>query len=128
MEKGAGANARGIAKVRLSDGSDHEAEIHWYEASKIGQKEYKIKRFFWGMTCAIPDYHQPAKARAMRYPSKSGNYVSLHDPAAAKCGKVRVIDESGEDYLYPKAFSSYPITSAVAKGGSLPPDNFSFEL
>jgi hypothetical protein len=31
-------------------------------------------------------------------------YVSLPDPAAAKCGQVRVIDESGEDYLYPKAF------------------------
>lgn len=30
-------------------------------------------------------------------------YVSLPDPMATKHGQVRVIDESGEDYLYPKA-------------------------
>lgn len=34
----------GIAKVRLSDGSIHLTEIHWYEATGIGRKEYKIKR------------------------------------------------------------------------------------
>jgi hypothetical protein len=31
-------------------------------------------------------------------------YVVLPDPGAEKHGLVRVIDESGEDYLYPKAF------------------------
>jgi hypothetical protein len=31
-------------------------------------------------------------------------YLSLSDPLAAKHGHVRVIDESGEDYLYPKRF------------------------
>ena len=31
-------------------------------------------------------------------------YVALRDPAAEKHGLMRVIDESGEDYLYPKAF------------------------
>jgi len=30
-------------------------------------------------------------------------YVVLRDPAAEKHGLLRVIDESGEDYLYPKA-------------------------
>ena len=35
---------KGIANVRLSDGSSHVAEIHWYEATGIGRKEYKIKR------------------------------------------------------------------------------------
>ena len=28
-------------------------------------------------------------------------YEALPDPAASKIGHVRVIDESGEDYLYP---------------------------
>jgi hypothetical protein len=28
----------------------------------------------------------------------------LRDPSAEKHGLVRVIDESGDDYLYPKAF------------------------
>ena len=36
-------------------------------------------------------------------------YVSLSDPLALKRGHVRVIDESGEDYLYPKRFF-LPIT------------------
>ncbi len=36
---------KGIARVRLSDGSERHAELHWYEASGIGKKEIKIKRF-----------------------------------------------------------------------------------
>jgi hypothetical protein len=34
---------KGIAHVRLNDGSTYLAEIHWYEASGIGRKEFKIK-------------------------------------------------------------------------------------
>ena len=35
---------KGIARVRLSDGSVHAAEVHWYEASGVGRKEFKIKQ------------------------------------------------------------------------------------
>ena len=35
---------RGTATVRLRDGSVFRAEIHWYEATGIGRKEFKIKR------------------------------------------------------------------------------------
>jgi hypothetical protein len=35
---------KGIARVRLPDGSTYLAELHWYEASGIGRKEFKIKR------------------------------------------------------------------------------------
>lgn len=31
-------------------------------------------------------------------------YVALRDPGAEKLGMLRIVDESGEDYLYPKAF------------------------
>jgi hypothetical protein len=31
-------------------------------------------------------------------------YVALTDPAAERGGLMRVIDESGEDYLYPEHF------------------------
>lgn len=31
-------------------------------------------------------------------------YVALRDTAAEKHGMLRVIDESGEDYLYPKTY------------------------
>ena len=34
----------GIARIELSDGSIHTAEVHWYEAHGIGRKEAKIKR------------------------------------------------------------------------------------
>jgi hypothetical protein len=35
---------KGIARVRLADGSLRLAEVHWYEAAGIGRKEFKIKR------------------------------------------------------------------------------------
>jgi hypothetical protein len=36
---------KGEATVRLSDGSTKEAELHWYEATGIGSREFKIKRY-----------------------------------------------------------------------------------
>jgi hypothetical protein len=36
---------KGIATVCLSDGTIRIAELHWYEASGIGKREIKIKRF-----------------------------------------------------------------------------------
>ena len=35
---------KGIAAVRLLDGSIYNAEVHWYEAHGIGRKEVKIAR------------------------------------------------------------------------------------
>jgi hypothetical protein len=34
---------KGVATVKLKDGSLHLAEVHWYEAHGIGRKEFKIK-------------------------------------------------------------------------------------
>ena len=31
-------------------------------------------------------------------------YVSIADPEAEKYGQLRAVDESGESYLYPRAF------------------------
>jgi len=43
-------------------------------------------------------------------------YVTLRDAAADGHGLLRVIDESGEDYLYPKAlFRSIALPQAVKK-------------
>ena len=36
---------KGIARIRLTDGTKRTAELHWYEAHGIGRKEFKIKRF-----------------------------------------------------------------------------------
>jgi hypothetical protein len=40
---GRGRWRKRIARIRLSDGSIHVAELHWYEAAGIGRKEFKIK-------------------------------------------------------------------------------------
>lgn len=43
-------------------------------------------------------------------------YVVLRDPAADKAGMMRVIDESGDDYLYPKVlFRAIALPLAVKR-------------
>ena len=41
--KGVWRKRKGIANVRFENGSIRRAEIHWYEATGIGKKEFKIK-------------------------------------------------------------------------------------
>lgn len=36
---------KGVAFILLADGTSRKAELHWYEAPGIGQKELKIKRY-----------------------------------------------------------------------------------
>ena len=36
---------KGLATVRLPDGTVRYAELHWYEATGVGRKELKIKRY-----------------------------------------------------------------------------------
>jgi len=36
---------KGVAAVRLEDGTIAEAEVHWYEARGIGKRWMKIKRY-----------------------------------------------------------------------------------
>jgi hypothetical protein len=43
-------------------------------------------------------------------------YVALSEPAAEKHGLMRVVDESGDDYLYPKTlFRSIVLPEAIKK-------------
>jgi hypothetical protein len=42
--KGRWRKMKGVARVRLTDGRVHLAELHWYEAHGIGRKEIKRKR------------------------------------------------------------------------------------
>lgn len=41
--KGRWRKKKGIATVKLQDGSFRLAEIHWYEAHGIGRRDVKIK-------------------------------------------------------------------------------------
>jgi hypothetical protein len=36
---------KGVAQVELPDGVIRVAEVHWYEATGVGQREFKIKRY-----------------------------------------------------------------------------------
>lgn len=36
---------KGYARIRLSNGREHRAELHWYEAHGIGRREIKRKRY-----------------------------------------------------------------------------------
>ncbi|WP_448570230.1 hypothetical protein [Trichothermofontia sp.] len=37
---------KGVATIRLDDGTISQAELHWYEAHGIGKKEIRIKYIF----------------------------------------------------------------------------------
>ena len=39
---------KGKARVRFRDGTESDAEVHWYAAHKIGKREMKIKRLLGG--------------------------------------------------------------------------------
>ena len=36
---------KGSAQVRLPSGRVRRAEVHWYEATGVGRKEIRVKRF-----------------------------------------------------------------------------------
>ena len=36
---------KGVATVRLPNGSSHRVELHWYEAPGIGKRDFKIKGY-----------------------------------------------------------------------------------
>ena len=36
---------KGIAEVRLGDGTIRLAEVHWFEAHGIGRRKMRVKRF-----------------------------------------------------------------------------------
>ena len=75
--KGSWRKMKGTATIRLPDGTICDAELHWYEAHGIGRKEVKIKK--------------PV------YPILPDEFGDQHD-------MIRLVDESGEDYLYSNSY------------------------
>jgi hypothetical protein len=73
--------------VRLPNGALRKVELHGYEAHGIGKREASLVR--------------------------GKVYRLLPDARAAKDDFVRIVDESGEDYLYHKShfvFVDFPST------------------
>jgi hypothetical protein len=99
---------KGTARVRLPDGS-----IQWlrYTGTRRPGSDARNSR-----SSGCFEKTQMAKTATKQlivcisndgYPAsleKRKIYIALADPASEKKGRLRVIDESGEDYLYPKAF------------------------
>jgi hypothetical protein len=80
------------------------AGLHWYEATCIGRREMKIKAFHLGSTPMAK-----AAKRLFICLDNTGYeislerlkiYVALPDAKSKRTGYLRIIDESGEDYLY----------------------------
>ena len=44
--KGRWRKLKGSGRIRLPDGSEYEAELHWYEAHGVGKMEMKVKHLF----------------------------------------------------------------------------------
>lgn len=44
--KGKRRKRKGIADIRLNTGERVRAELHWYEATGVGRREFKIKEIF----------------------------------------------------------------------------------
>ena len=36
---------KGVARVELQDGTVRSVELHWYEATGVGRRGYKLKRY-----------------------------------------------------------------------------------
>jgi hypothetical protein len=92
--------------VQLAGGEIARAEVHWYETTGIGKRvrsnasfegRYDMARTAQQLVICLDNagYEVSLERRKI--------YVSIPDARAAKLGQVRVIDESGEDYLYPQA-------------------------
>lgn len=96
---------KGIAKLRLQSGSVRNAEIHWYEAHGIGRKKLKD---YWIRNMAKKIKEQSfalcIENRECEDLEKRKIYQVLPDDEAVKEGYLRIVDESGEDYLYPQSY------------------------
>ena len=91
----------------LPDGVTRSAEVHWYEAHGKGRFEFKIKRYVERQMMG-PDFVVCiSNAGYEASLDRGGRYRVLPDVEATAHHQVRIVDESGEDYLYPvSCFSS----------------------
>ena len=88
--------------MRLPDGFECYAEIHWYEAHGIGKRENESQRASRlnimknenQFAISVQNEGYLASLELWKV------YRMLPDRRAAKDQLVRIIDESGEDYLY----------------------------
>jgi hypothetical protein len=86
------------ARGKVGAGARHHALIQFDICSEISENREMAKSASKQLVVCIDNAGYPASLETRKL------YVMLPDPAAEEHGLVRIIDESGEDYLYPKAF------------------------
>jgi hypothetical protein len=81
--------------VRFPNGEIRRAELHWYEAHGVGRRKMKVtsKKHVEFAICVANEGYEDLEVWKV--------YPILPGATAAELGCLRVIDESGEDYLYP---------------------------
>lgn len=103
--KGRWRKRKGLAKVRLPNGIMRTAEIHWYEASGVGKRE--LDQGFHRLAMPTPRKGFVVCLRNGEFAASlevRKLYRFIADPDAEANNLIRVVDESGEDYLYPARF------------------------
>lgn len=104
--RGRWRKGKGIAAVHLHDGTLRSAGIHWYEARSIGIAKSSRSAVIWTDPMAVArekfvvcignkSYEVALEPRKI--------HRALPDADAARHYQLRVIDESGGDYLYPES-------------------------
>lgn len=90
--------------MQFKDGSIREAEVHWYKATGNGYMIMNKHEF--AICIDNHDYEVSLELRKL--------YEVIPDTDAEQHDQIRVIDESGEDYLYPAtAFSRLSLPESV---------------
>lgn len=110
---------KGMARIRLGDGTVCFAELHGRPPESAARNSRS------SISC---EFRTMAKTQAKQLVvcvdnaeyaaslEKRKIYVALRDASAEKHGLLRVVDESGDDYLYPKTlFRSIALPQAVRK-------------
>jgi len=112
---------KGGALIRLTNRRIRKAEIHWYEAHGIGKKSSSANDMWikpmstrkissQQFVICIDNSEYPASLELHKI------YRIVPDEEAKRDGDLRIIDESGEDYLYPaKYFVSVNLPRTIVR-------------
>jgi len=96
---------KGTVQVELTGGVIRLAEVHWYEATGIAVENSKSNVILIDMATRARQLVLCLRNRGYEASLERRKlYQVIPDPNAQKHGQLRVIDESGEDYLYPASF------------------------
>jgi hypothetical protein len=96
---------KGVALVWFPNDDVRRAEVHWYEAHGVGRHKMK-SNVFWIETM-VTNKNRVEFAICMSNEGyedleEAKIYRVLPDAKATEVGCIRVVDESGKDYLYPQ--------------------------